>query len=200
VVATALKLKNVYFWMCGPGGRLIPILIKQASRFNDDRAIDVGADGRCRVQRLKIKKTQNATEFRVSGPNELELAKRAFEAGARIRFGDLVDEEKAAICNGCGGKGGWFNPPDYRFTASCDHHDFQYWLGWREEDRAKADAQFRAAMLRDARRAPWWGRWWSQGAAWRYYWAVRICGKKHFHYGLGERTVEDLDREMGRIK
>jgi hypothetical protein len=64
-----------------------------------------------------------------------------------LRFRDLEPEERALICNGCGGKGHWFNPPDWLFKASCDHHDFNYWLGHTEEDRRRADWQFYVAMV-----------------------------------------------------
>jgi len=47
----------------------------------------------------------------------------------KVRFADLTQEMIEALhdteeMNGCGGKGGWLNPPDWIFSASCDHHDF----------------------------------------------------------------------------
>lgn len=112
-----------------------------------------------------------------------------------LRWRNLLPEERRAITNGCGGKGGWFNPPDYLFTASCDHHDFNYWLGGTQEDRREADEQFYEAMRFDASLAPLWQRWWLYGAAWRYYVAVRWFGKKYFHEGR-ERTWEDLEEAL----
>lgn len=116
-----------------------------------------------------------------------------------LRYRNLNEVQRRFICNGCGGKGGLFKPPNYLFEASCDHHDFNYWLGFTEEHRKLADVQFLQAMLRDSRRAPWWKRWWLQGAAWRYYYAVRACGKRFFHYGDKERTREDLEWEMRQL-
>lgn len=110
------------------------------------------------------------------------------------RFLRLTDRERDAVCNGCGGKGGWFNPPDYGFRASCDHHDFNYWLGGSEEDRRRADRQFRDAMMRDVRAAPLWRRPWLWGAAWRYYWAVRWFGGQFFLYHGGETEDQRWSR------
>jgi hypothetical protein len=118
----------------------------------------------------------------------------------KIRFRHLTEEEKSAICNGCGGKGGRFKPPQYLFSASCDWHDFNYWLGFNEKHRKLADQQFLQAMLSDTKKASVWKRWWLKGAAWRYYWLVRLMGKKFFHYGHKERNRDDLDIEMGRKK
>ena len=98
------------------------------------------------------------------------------------RYRYLNSLERSELCNGCGGKGGLFNPPDYRFTASCDHHDFNYFLGWTKKDRKQSDVQFLGAMLQDSDTAPsWWRRYWLKGAAWRYYWAVRLVGGKFFY-------------------
>lgn len=112
-----------------------------------------------------------------------------------LRWANIPAGIRLLLCNGCGGKGGIFNPPDYMFTASCNHHDLNYWLGGTEEDRKKADAQFLEAMLHDAEAAPWWKRWWLKGAAWRYYAAVRLVGGKFFSYGP-EKTWDDLENFM----
>ncbi len=86
--------------------------------------------------------------------------------------------------------------PEWAFTASCDLHDFQYWLGCREHDRARADAQFYQAMIRDTMRVSKWGRWWYRLMAWIYFKAVRRWGAEHFHFGPRERTSEDLDAAL----
>lgn len=109
-----------------------------------------------------------------------------------LRWRNLTLNERRAITNGCGGKGGWFKPPKYCFTASCDHHDFNYWLGGDKTVRKESDEQFYEAMKLDASLASWWKRWWLYGAAWRYYTAVRLFGKKFFHEGR-ERIWEDLE-------
>ena len=114
----------------------------------------------------------------------------------RIRFRDLTPEERAHICNGCGGKGHWLTPPSWLFQACCDHHDFNYWLGCTEDDRAHADLQFHVAMVGDANASPWYLRWWRRRMAWLYWKAVARYGKTFFYYGPRERTREDLAREM----
>jgi hypothetical protein len=110
----------------------------------------------------------------------------------KIRFRDLTPTQKTIICNGCGGKGGVLNPPDFLFVASCDHHDFNYWLGFTEKHREKADVQFYEAMLIDANNGPWYKRWWLRIMARTYYCAVRKFGAKNFYYADKERTLEDL--------
>lgn len=114
------------------------------------------------------------------------------------RFRNLSRAEIETICNGCGG---WFDPPDYNFTASCNHHDFNYWLGGTEADRKKADDEFLVAMLADARSfndGPAFlrpvRRWWRQGAAYRYWLAVRVAGKKFFHYTAGKPEGKLLEK------
>lgn len=100
--------------------------------------------------------------------------------------------------NGCGPKGGWVPVPEFIFTASCDHHDFNYWIGYTKEDRKKADKQFYNAMKEDCdelRAEDGLGRilyfryrYWS----WLYYRAVRMLGGNFFHYAASERTREDI--------
>jgi len=110
-----------------------------------------------------------------------------------VRFRDLTAAERALICNGCGGKGSWVPVPNWLFKASCDHHDFNYWLGCTEEDRRRADWQFYLAMLEDVKDAPWWRRPFARARAWLYYKAVSVFAKKFFYYAERERTREDLE-------
>ena len=126
------------------------------------------------------------------------------------RFRNLTDLEIKIICNGCGAKGGWFKPPDYCFTASCNRHDFSYWLGGGYLERKRADEGFLRAMLHDAywmvtryaynrpvlKRRPWWRRYWLKGAAYRYYWAVRIGGKSAFN----KHAPENQDQQWSRLE
>lgn len=114
----------------------------------------------------------------------------------KVRFKDLTEEEIAYLCNGCGGKGGLFNPPDFLFTASCNHHDFNYWLGGTEEDRKKADKDFLNAMLVDAKRSDWPRSWLHFVLAYLYYLGVRVAGKRFFYYSIEQRTRADLDKAM----
>ena len=108
-----------------------------------------------------------------------------------IRYIDLTEEQKEVICNGCGPKGGWVPVPEFFCHASCDHHDFNYWLGHTEEDREKADHQFLEAMLIDAGSNKV-----KQTIAMTYWMAVRLFGKLYFHYADHERDEYDLARIM----
>ena len=58
-----------------------------------------------------------------------------------LKYRDLTEEQKKFVCNGCGGKSGWINPPEFLFNASCNHHDFLYWRGCTEADVLKAIAK-----------------------------------------------------------
>jgi hypothetical protein len=101
----------------------------------------------------------------------------------KLRWKDLSETERAAVSNGCGGKGGWINPPELRFHASCRRHDFAYWRGGNRRDRLKADYGFLRATLRDA----------TSGMkrfvlarvflAVLYFSAVRCVGWRYFYYG-----------------
>lgn len=104
--------------------------------------------------------------------------------GWQISWSKLSEEDRellraAGIINGCGGKGHWLDPPDWIFTASCDHHDFEYWRGGSEVHRAKSDWDFYQAMLDDVQDLySWWHpkRHWGRLHAWAYYRAVRRFG------------------------
>lgn len=113
-----------------------------------------------------------------------------------IRYRDLTPHQREVLVelgqiNGCGAKGFWVPVPDWTFTASCDHHDFNYWLGGTKEDRAKADWQFYQAMCNDAKEAPWYKRGWYATMAWVYYRAVRYYSARFFPFGE-MKTLEDV--------
>ena len=90
---------------------------------------------------------------------------------------------KSIICNGCGPKA-WFIPvPEFCFTASCDHHDYKYFLGGTAEDRLKADIEFYKAMKNDANtHSPFWLRRRYLVWAWIFFVAVRLFGSPAFWY------------------
>jgi len=98
-------------------------------------------------------------------------------------YKNLTGNEKKRYCNGCGGKGGLINPPEFLFHASCNHHDYLYYCGGTEIHRLKADRSFLRFMLLDADNASnlalrRFYRFW----AFTYYFAVRYRGKKYFNY------------------
>lgn len=114
-----------------------------------------------------------------------------------LRYSLLTSDERGVLCNGCGAKGGWFNPPDFFFSASCDHHDFLYWLGGSQLHRRFADERFYAAMCADVRsELAWWRRWWGYTLAWTYFRAVRRFGKSAFTETNYLRGWEDLEFKM----
>ena len=109
-----------------------------------------------------------------------------------LRYRDLTPEQKAEICNGCGGKGGFIDPPEFLFHASCNQHDFYYWRGGTEEDREKVDNAFYRYMQLDiANEDSRIKRIYYEVLAYLYYKAVRVFGKRYFSYGK-QKTAEDL--------
>lgn len=113
----------------------------------------------------------------------------------KFKYENLHDDERRVITNGCGAKGGWVKPPQFRFKASCDHHDFGYWRGGDETDRKIADARFFGAMVTDAAMLSWYRRPVHLLLSYVYYRAVRFGGRSAFHYGQ-KRGWEDLNQEM----
>jgi len=108
-----------------------------------------------------------------------------------IRYRDLTEEQKSLICNGCGPKGGWVPVPELFLHEVCDHHDFNYWIGYRERDRRKADYQLWEAARKKARWDPV-----KQSIAMIYFLAVRAFGMTCFHYAEKERDEHDLERAL----
>lgn len=110
-----------------------------------------------------------------------------------IRWEDLQNWQRIALTNGCGGKGFPIPVPKFRFTASCDRHDFGYWRGGTASDRKAVDRGFLRAMLVDANRGTWWRKVWYRAWARTYYTAVRCFGGRFFHYREAPATRADLD-------
>ena len=54
--------------------------------------------------------------------------------------------------NGCGGKGGYVQPPNFFFLADCNHHDWKYTLGGGIKEYWMANWQFFMAMIKDVNR------------------------------------------------
>ena len=115
-----------------------------------------------------------------------------------IRYRELTEEQKKFVCNGCGGKSGFINPPEFLFNASCNHHDFLYWRGCTEADREVADKQFYEMMLKDIAEAKWYLKPHYHIWAYTYYKSVRLIGKKFFYYGDRPKNMVDLISEMQR--
>lgn len=113
------------------------------------------------------------------------------------KYRDLTENQIDVMCNGCGPKGLAWILPDWRFRASCNHHDFNYWLGHTELDRKKADDQFYEMMIVDAKAAcpHWWQKpkyLWYKSQAWLYYKSVRSGGMLFFEYAPTYKTWNDV--------
>lgn len=85
--------------------------------------------------------------------------------------------------NNCGPRKGWFDVPDWIFSASCEKHDEYYIKGGDDFDRFMADLWFLHHMMIDAyTQLPKPRRMKGYITAFLYFWGVRIGGKKHFNY------------------
>lgn len=67
---------------------------------------------------------------------------------SKPHFSDLAPEQQATFGNGC------TFVPDFIFTASCQHHDFNYCRGYRLQDKLKADWDMCCLMWSDSNK--WW--------------------------------------------
>ena len=81
--------------------------------------------------------------------------------------------------------------PEFFCHASCDHHDFRYWVGGDEAARELADHEFLVAMLVDAGDDPT-----KQTIAFTYWMAVRMFGSMFFNYTEHPRDEIDLKFAM----
>ena len=121
---------------------------------------------------------------------------------SRVRYRHLTDAQKKAICNGCGGKGGYVVPPYASvFKNECDQHDFNYFLGYRWYHRCKADYQLFKAMLTKIwgngflyydklrhHKKMYYSLW-----AFLYYISVSLVGWKFFNYGSAEQELPNVN-------
>jgi hypothetical protein len=108
-----------------------------------------------------------------------------------MRYEDLSDAEHAAICNGCGAKGGPVQPPEWHSEDTCNRHDFAYWRGGDAQARRAADRELLNGMKRDAATRPWWQQPWYRAQAWIYFVSVRVWGRPHFHETTTPRDAID---------
>lgn len=138
-----------------------------------------------------------------------KAGERADAASSRcVSWGDLTENDRSrflqsSLANGCGAKASVgvgrfrvrFRPPQFRFKASCDLHDFGYTVGGDALRRRWVDAQFLGAMVADAAVLPWWRRPLHFLAAAVFFQAVRIGGGRHFVHRAEPLTLEQV-REM----
>lgn len=135
-----------------------------------------------------------------------------------LKYRYLTHEQKKHICNGCGAKGGWIKPPNFIFLASCNHHDFKFWLGCTIEAFYKANKDFYEMMKIDIANIKFYTddmKWYEKAIsiskasakksyyhiwAFAYYQAVNIGGKEYFYFAEVMKTKEDLLKEMEKYK
>jgi len=99
-------------------------------------------------------------------------------------FEDLTPEELAVITDGAGCGNVEADVPDWIFRPACLRHDFCYWVGGVEADRAAGDLAFYRGMRALVKiNASWYSRWWYYSMAWVYYRSVRNFSGKYFYYG-----------------
>ena len=115
-----------------------------------------------------------------------------------LKYKDLTDEQKKYICNGCGGKGGIVNPPEFLFHGSCNHHDFKFWIGHTWKHFWKANKSFYKWTRKDIADAniKWYKRAYYHTWAFTYFTFVNTFGAKFFNFSDKPKTIEDLNKEM----
>ncbi len=115
-----------------------------------------------------------------------------------LKYSDLTKHQKAFITNGCGGKGGYINPPNFIFKASCNHHDFLFWRGHTKKDFIQANKDFYRWMKIDIKelKSRWHKKAYYHIWAFTYFSAVNIAGTKYFYFGERMKTLEDLEKEI----
>lgn len=113
-------------------------------------------------------------------------------------FSDLTPEERLEYGNGCGGTAKILNVPDFVFTASCRHHDFNYERGGWPWHKVKADWDFFAHMWSDSK------KWWHYAVSVIYFLGVLLNPIAWFMFTYGRwRTKEEIilrDKIKKRLK
>lgn len=109
----------------------------------------------------------------------------------RPRYQDATPDQLKLICNGVGPS---WAPPPVRKTmtllsnwffdeASWQHHDFGYYIGRTEKERAEYDAKFFDAMIKDCQQLPWHKKANGYSLSCFFYASVRLFGSASFYYG-----------------
>jgi len=132
--------------------------------------------------------------------NHRRRIKMETQTKIKIPYELLTLEQKKEICNGCGGKGSWIKPPFKLFyKASCNHHDYGYWMGVTEKERILCDNALLKHMRKDCKRVSWFKyllfRPWCEA----YYLAVRFAGSDYFYYGKKKRWPVPTDDQLEKL-
>lgn len=122
------------------------------------------------------------------------------QSSIRIPYELLTPQQKDEIVNGCGGKGSKVRPPKGIFyKASCNHHDYGYWVGCTDEQRLLCDKNLKKAMKDDCSKLPWWKQAAYRPWCYGYYRAIRIAGKQYFYYGEEKRWPVPTPEQLAII-
>ena len=97
-------------------------------------------------------------------------------------FTDLTPEQQATFGNGC------TFVPDFHYTASCRHHDFNYVRGYRLVDKLKADWDMCRLMWADSH------KWYHYIVTTLYYLGLTFLPFSYlfFHWNDRYRTTEEI--------
>jgi hypothetical protein len=102
-------------------------------------------------------------------------------------FTDLTPEQQASYGNGCGLDLRLLRVPQFIFSASCRHHDFNYERGGTPLDKVKADWDFYTHMIADSH------KWWHYVVATTYFVGVLLVPISWFVFTYGRwRTIEEI--------
>ena len=100
---------------------------------------------------------------------------------------DTPKKVRDTIVNGCGPSGwGWKARiiPETLYgldvSEACNIHDFGYYFGVTLWDKESVDDMFLENMNTLISKGSWWFRFLRRRRALKYYWAVRIFGKRAF--------------------
>lgn len=119
----------------------------------------------------------------------------------RSNFTDLTKEQQETFGNGCGLYARFLNVPDFVFTASCRHHDFNFVRGvgannWYENVYkwpfyyVKANWDFFTHMIHDST------KWWHYVVSVAYFLGVILFSWPFFDGGPWKSTenILEIDR------
>lgn len=106
-------------------------------------------------------------------------------------FSDLTEEQQKDYGNGCGSPEYFLGVPDFIFTASCRHHDFNYDRGGGLYYKIKADVDFYSHMVSDAENSK--HPLWYTMMATIYFLGVSLLPIPYMLFTYGRwRTIEEI--------
>lgn len=115
-----------------------------------------------------------------------------------LKYSDLKQSEKDFISNGCGAKNGFIKVPDFIFIASCNKHDFYFYLGNTWKLFFRANRKFYKYMRLDIKNSnvSFFKKSYYHFWALNYFNFVSLGGSKYFNFSDTPKTLNDLKKEM----